>query len=50
MFVGNPEEFFKYNFGYDVIRDSVQHMKKLDPSFELPPHFFQKEPGQGAYP
>ncbi|KAF6819226.1 salicylate hydroxylase [Colletotrichum musicola] len=46
----NPEEFFAYNFGYDIIRDSVQHVQKMDPSFELPATFFQKQPVKGVYP
>ncbi|KZL66792.1 salicylate hydroxylase, partial [Colletotrichum tofieldiae] len=46
----NPEEFFAYNFGYDIIRDSVQQLQKADPSFSLPPSFFQKEPVKGVYP
>ncbi|KAK1977169.1 salicylate hydroxylase [Colletotrichum cereale] len=46
----NPEEFFAYNFGYDIIRDSVQQVRKVDPSFSLPPSFFTKEPVRGVYP
>ncbi|KAJ0375007.1 hypothetical protein COL26b_006722 [Colletotrichum chrysophilum] len=46
----NPEEFFAYNFGYDIIRDSVQKVQKVDASFELPASFFQKAPGKGVYP
>ncbi|KAL3295857.1 salicylate hydroxylase [Colletotrichum asianum] len=46
----NPEEFFAYNFGYDIIRDSVQQVQKVDASFELPASFFQKAPGKGVYP
>ncbi|KXH38033.1 FAD dependent oxidoreductase [Colletotrichum simmondsii] len=46
----NPEEFFAYNFGYDIIRDSVQQVQKVKPSFTLPPTFFQNEPGKGVYP
>ncbi|GKT44440.1 FAD-dependent monooxygenase OpS4 [Colletotrichum spaethianum] len=46
----NPEDFFAYNFGYDIIRDSVQHVQKLDPAFSLPPSFFRKEPVRGVYP
>ncbi|KAH8200869.1 hypothetical protein TruAng_004955 [Truncatella angustata] len=45
-----PEEFFDYNFGYDVIRDTLNHLKRLDPAFELPGSFFQNEPGKGVYP
>ncbi|KAK1596673.1 uncharacterized protein LY79DRAFT_667237 [Colletotrichum navitas] len=46
-----PEEFFAYNFGYDMIRDSVQHRQKVDPSFSLPASFFsKKEPVRGVYP
>ncbi|KAL0940404.1 salicylate hydroxylase [Colletotrichum truncatum] len=46
----NPEEFFAYNFGYDIIRDSVQQVQKVEASFELPSSFFQKVPGRGVYP
>lgn len=46
----NPEEFFAYNFGYDIIRDSVQQVQKVDASFELPASFFQKAPGKCVYP
>lgn len=46
----NPEEFFAYNFGYDIIRDSVQQVQKVEPSFSLSPTFFQNEPGKGVYP
>ncbi|ORY58182.1 salicylate hydroxylase [Pseudomassariella vexata] len=45
-----PEEFFDYNFGYDVVQDSLNHLKQVDPTFELPLSFFQQQPGRGAYP
>lgn len=46
----NPEEYFNHNFGYDVVQDTLNHLKDLDPSFELPEMFFQKKPGRGMYP
>lgn len=45
-----PEDFFKYNFGYDVVRDSKQTMRKQNEGWELPPEFFKTEPGAGVYP
>lgn len=36
--------------GYDVVVDSINHMRSLDPSFELPPSFFEQVPGRGVYP
>lgn len=45
-----PEDFLKFNFGYDVVRDSKQAMKKQNPGWELPSTFFEKEPGAGVYP
>ncbi|KAK2596315.1 hypothetical protein N8I77_013211 [Diaporthe amygdali] len=46
----SPEQFFDYNFGYDVVRDSLNYLKEMDPNFELPKSFFQEQPGRGAYP
>lgn len=45
-----PEDFFKYNFGYDIVRDSKRSMARENPSWELPATFFEKEPGAGVYP
>lgn len=50
-FAENPEEFFAYNFGYDIIRDSVQQVQKSGlETFSLPETFFQNKPGKGVYP
>lgn len=46
----NPEEFFKYNFGYDIARDSIQAMQRDDGNWKLPEKFFEKEPVPGVYP
>ena len=46
----SPEQYFKYNFGYDIVSDCKQWMKKEDPSWELPDTFFEKVPGKGIYP
>jgi salicylate hydroxylase len=48
--VETPEDFFKYNFGYDIVRDSTQSMTREVPEWELPATFFEKEPGAGIYP
>jgi hypothetical protein len=48
--VETPEDFFKYNFGYDIVRDSIQSMTREVPEWELPATFFEKEPGAGVYP
>ncbi|PMD63654.1 salicylate hydroxylase [Hyaloscypha bicolor E] len=45
-----PEDFYKFNFGYDVVRDSKQAMERLNPGWELPSTFFEKEPEAGVYP
>ncbi|TLS20972.1 uncharacterized protein PpBr36_10888 [Pyricularia pennisetigena] len=40
-----PEEFYAFSFGYNVVKDMVDTMrKKIDPQFELPKGFFIKEP------
>ena len=46
----NPEEFFKYNFGYDIVKDSTQAMQRADANWQLPKKFFEKEPVAGVYP
>lgn len=45
-----PEQFFAYNFGYDIVRDSTQAMEREVPGWELPSTFFGKEVGRGVYP
>jgi salicylate hydroxylase len=45
-----PEDFYKFNFGYDVVRDSKQAMERSNPGWELPSTFFEKEPEAGVYP
>jgi salicylate hydroxylase len=45
-----PEDFFKYNFGYDVVQDSMLAMQKLNRLWELPAKFFEKKPVPGLYP
>lgn len=46
----SPEAFYDYNFGYDIVRDSVLKMKELDSGFEIPDAFFQRELKRGVYP
>ena len=46
----SPEEFFRYNFGYDIVRDCEQNMQREIPGWELPESFFEKKPGIGVYP
>jgi salicylate hydroxylase len=46
----NPDEFVNFNYGYDVVRDSVRAMEKGNPGWTLPATFFEKEPGKGVYP
>ena len=48
--IETPEDFFRYNFGYDVIRDSTKKMKSAFAYWELPKSFFEKKPGDGVYP
>ncbi|KAJ2897396.1 FAD-dependent monooxygenase OpS4 [Zalerion maritima] len=45
-----PEEFFQYNFGYDVIRDTVQQMEAHDSSYKLPENYWTVPPKRGVYP
>ncbi|PBP22729.1 salicylate hydroxylase [Diplocarpon rosae] len=45
-----PEDFFAYNFGYDIVKDSTQAMQREDPTWELPSTFFAKTPVAGVYP
>ncbi|KFY34839.1 hypothetical protein V494_06418 [Pseudogymnoascus sp. VKM F-4513 (FW-928)] len=46
----NPEGFFEFNFGYDVIHDAKLAMQKEVPGWEVPENFFESEPGRGTYP
>ncbi|KFZ04867.1 hypothetical protein V501_08891, partial [Pseudogymnoascus sp. VKM F-4519 (FW-2642)] len=46
----NPEEFFEFNFGYDVIHDAKLALQKEVPGWEVPGNFFESEPGRGTYP
>lgn len=46
--VERPEDFFDYNFRYDIIEDSVSQLKDQYPAFELPSTFFQNTPGKIA--
>lgn len=46
----NPEEFFEFNFGYDVIHDAKLALQKELPGWEVPENFFESEPGRGTYP
>ncbi|KAK2630263.1 hypothetical protein QTJ16_001083 [Diplocarpon rosae] len=45
-----PEDFFAYNFGYDIVKDSTLAMQREDPTWELPCAFFEKTPVAGVYP
>lgn len=48
MSIERPEDFFDYNFRYDIIEDSLNHLKKQYSTFELPNDFFQNTPGKIA--
>jgi salicylate hydroxylase len=48
--IETPEEFFMYNFGYDVVTDSKQAMLRENPEWELPDTFFETKPAKGLYP
>ncbi|PNY23864.1 3-hydroxybenzoate 6-hydroxylase 1 [Tolypocladium capitatum] len=39
----NPEEIMKHNYRFDVVRETVNAMRQLDPGFRLPPDFFEAE-------
>jgi hypothetical protein len=47
-FLKTPEDFFAYNFGYNVVRDSTQHMTREIPGWAIPATFFEKKPGVGS--
>ncbi|TDZ62020.1 FAD-dependent monooxygenase OpS4 [Colletotrichum trifolii] len=36
-----PEEFYDFHFDYDIIQDTVEHMRKVYPTFSLPASFPQ---------
>jgi salicylate hydroxylase len=38
-----PADSIKFNMGYDIVRSTVEAMKKLDPDFELPKDFFETD-------
>lgn len=40
---GNDTDICKYNFGYDVVQETLRAMKEYDASFKLPADFFEKE-------
>ncbi|OBT55583.1 hypothetical protein VE04_03595 [Pseudogymnoascus sp. 24MN13] len=46
----NPEEFFEFNFGYDIIHDVKLALQKEVPGWEVPENFFESQPGRGTYP
>jgi hypothetical protein len=48
--IESPRDFSSYNFGYDVVSDSIQVMMEAFPGWQLPRSFFEKEPGRGVYP
>ncbi|KAL0933737.1 salicylate hydroxylase [Colletotrichum truncatum] len=43
-----PEEFYDFHFDYDIIQDSLAHMQKLYPGFQLPGAFQQKTTGRAS--
>jgi hypothetical protein len=42
----SPEDYFRFNFGYDVVRDSEQIMKSEFPGWKLPESFIGKKVGE----
>lgn len=42
--IETPEEFIKFNFGYDVVKHSKQEMEQVYPEWSLPETFFEREP------
>jgi hypothetical protein len=38
----SPEDYFRFNFGYDVVKDSEQIMKNEFPGWKLPEAFVKK--------
>jgi hypothetical protein len=38
----SPEDYFRFNFGYDVVKDSKQIMKNEFPDWKLPEAFVSK--------
>ncbi|OHE99699.1 FAD dependent oxidoreductase [Colletotrichum orchidophilum] len=45
----NPGGFYDFHFDYDIMDDSAEHMRKLDPNFRLPDAFLQNEQGSRAF-
>ncbi|KAI3553089.1 FAD dependent oxidoreductase [Colletotrichum abscissum] len=45
----NPSGFYDFHFSYDIMEDSAEHMRKLDPNFRLPEAFLGNEPGNRAF-
>ncbi|KAK3377463.1 hypothetical protein B0H63DRAFT_477248 [Podospora didyma] len=39
-----PQEFAKFNWGHDIVRSTIDLVKGVDPSFELPGDFFVGNP------
>lgn len=44
----SPAEFSRYNWNFDVVRRTVDLVKELDPGFELPEGFFERDPHMPA--
>lgn len=40
-FIAGPKEITHYNFGFDVVKATLEAMEEYDPSFELPSDFFE---------
>jgi hypothetical protein len=40
----SPAEFSKYNWGFDVVRRTVELVREVDGEFELPKGFFTGDP------
>ncbi|KXH63220.1 FAD dependent oxidoreductase [Colletotrichum salicis] len=45
----NPRGFYDFHFSYDIMEDTAEHMRKLDPNFRLPDAFLRNEPGNRAF-
>ncbi len=46
--IESPEDFFRFNFGYDVVKDSEQIMKIAFPDWNLPETFVGKKAAELA--
>jgi len=44
MATENPQEFAQYIYNYDIVKECVEQVKALDPSFKLPGGFFISSP------